>query len=94
MINNSVLICCCFSGWLCDQTNDYNLSFYLAGLFIVLSGVLLIIVPLMNRYKRFMRQTSEQSSSSIENGEETLKTSKNILSSGLKTDNKFSGAQI
>ncbi|RZC37944.1 monocarboxylate transporter 13 [Asbolus verrucosus] len=49
-------------GWLCDQTMNYNLSFYLAGLFIALSGLLLIILPLMKGYKRFMRQGSERAS--------------------------------
>ncbi|XP_063917394.1 monocarboxylate transporter 12-like isoform X2 [Zophobas morio] len=47
-------------GWLCDQTKNYNLSFYLAGLFIALSGLLLIIVPSVKRCKRFLRENSDE----------------------------------
>lgn len=34
------------AGWLYDVTNTYDLSFYLAGLFIALSGLLLVIHPI------------------------------------------------
>ncbi|KAF4519217.1 hypothetical protein B566_EDAN015323 [Ephemera danica] len=33
------------AGWLYDITGTYHLSFYLAGLFIALSGLLLLVVP-------------------------------------------------
>lgn len=48
------------SGWLCDITGKYDLSFYLAGMFIAISGLMLVILPLIKRYKRFMveRQAS------------------------------------
>ncbi|KAH0560184.1 uncharacterized protein LOC123266278 [Cotesia glomerata] len=40
------------AGWLYDITGTYDLSFYLAGFFIALSGVLLMVVPLMGYYKK------------------------------------------
>ncbi len=39
-----------------DYTGSYNLSFFLAGGFIILSGALLLILPVMNRYKKYQRR--------------------------------------
>lgn len=39
-----------------DYTGDYNLSFFLAGGFIILSGVLLFILPVVSRYKKYQRR--------------------------------------
>jgi MFS family permease len=47
-------------GWLCDQTKNYNLSFYLAGLFIALSGLLLVIMPSVRLYKRCTKRSPEE----------------------------------
>ncbi|XP_053594976.1 uncharacterized protein LOC103573997 [Microplitis demolitor] len=44
------------AGWLYDITGTYDLSFYLAGFFIGLSGVLLMVVPLMGYYKKFFKR--------------------------------------
>ncbi|XP_012284043.1 uncharacterized protein LOC105701680 [Orussus abietinus] len=41
------------AGWLYDITGTYNLSFYLAGFFIALSGALLMVTPLMECYKKW-----------------------------------------
>ncbi|XP_053694385.1 uncharacterized protein LOC128742165 [Sabethes cyaneus] len=41
------------AGWISDITENYNLSFYLAGLFIALSGLLLLVLPAIGRYKKF-----------------------------------------
>ncbi|EFA08184.1 monocarboxylate transporter 12 [Tribolium castaneum] len=54
-------------GWLCDQTDNYNLSFYLAGLFIALSGLLLIVMPFVRRYKRFMRRNEDFEETKFQN---------------------------
>ncbi|GLH04103.1 Uncharacterized protein GBIM_09884 [Gryllus bimaculatus] len=35
------------AGWLYDISGDYDLSFYLAGFFIILCGILLIVLPAM-----------------------------------------------
>ncbi|XP_018570450.1 monocarboxylate transporter 12 [Anoplophora glabripennis] len=48
-------------GWLYDITGTYDLPFYLAGLFIAISGLMLIVLPLAKRYKRFVqRQASSE----------------------------------
>ena len=40
-------------GWIYDITRTYDLSFYLSGIFIALSGVFLFILPSVKRYRRF-----------------------------------------
>lgn len=49
-----------FSGWLYDITGTYDLSFYLAGLFIALSGALLLVMPLINLYRKCRGNESEE----------------------------------
>ncbi|XP_058452144.1 uncharacterized protein LOC131430898 isoform X2 [Malaya genurostris] len=49
------------AGWISDYTEDYNLSFYLAGLFISLSGLLLLILPAIGRYKKFNQRRESKS---------------------------------
>lgn len=51
------------SGWLYDITGTYNLSFYLAGLFIGISGLMLIVIPILKRYRRFIRERSSSEAS-------------------------------
>ncbi|XP_066592508.1 monocarboxylate transporter 9-like [Prorops nasuta] len=48
------------AGWLYDITGTYDLSFYLAGFFIALSGVLLLIMPLFGWYKQLKTGTKEK----------------------------------
>lgn len=51
------------TGWIYDLTVTYDLSFYIAGFFIAISGVMLIILPAMGKYRKYhalRRQTSEQ----------------------------------
>lgn len=45
-------------GWLYDITGTYDLSFYLAGFFIALSGVLLMVVPLISLYKKCTKKNN------------------------------------
>lgn len=54
-------------GWLYDKTGDYHMSFYLAGLFIALSGVFLLILPTANRCRRFKRNQRQHSENSLNN---------------------------
>lgn len=35
------------------MTKTYNLSFYVAGIFIALSGLLLLVLPALGTYKRY-----------------------------------------
>lgn len=44
------------AGWAYDVTGSYDLSFYLAGGFIVLSGCLLMILPILGRYKKYQKR--------------------------------------
>jgi MFS family permease len=49
-------------GWLYDVTGKYDLSFYLAGIFIALSGGLLLVLPAVGKYKKYCeyrRRSSE-----------------------------------
>ncbi|KAG7189710.1 hypothetical protein KM043_017378 [Ampulex compressa] len=41
------------AGWLYDITGSYDLSFYLAGFFIALSGALLLVMPLISLYRKY-----------------------------------------
>ncbi|XP_015110074.1 monocarboxylate transporter 9 [Diachasma alloeum] len=46
------------AGWLYDITGTYDLSFYLAGFFIGLSGILLMVVPCIEMYRKYSRKTN------------------------------------
>ncbi|GJQ72422.1 hypothetical protein Trydic_g3501 [Trypoxylus dichotomus] len=50
-------------GWLYDVTGNYDLSFYMAGLFIAISGLLLVILPATKRYRRFQTLQKQHSTS-------------------------------
>uniref|UniRef100_A0AAR5PJU9 Major facilitator superfamily (MFS) profile domain-containing protein n=3 Tax=Dendroctonus ponderosae TaxID=77166 RepID=A0AAR5PJU9_DENPD len=60
-------------GWLYDITGTYHLSFYLAGLFIAISGLMLVVIPVTKRYKRFMKERSSSESSSKESSQDVTK---------------------
>ncbi|CAH0723088.1 unnamed protein product, partial [Brenthis ino] len=47
------------AGWVYDITNSYDLSFYLAGVFIGASGIILFMLPLYNCIKRKNTHTKE-----------------------------------
>lgn len=48
------------SGWLYDITGTYDLSFYLAGFFIALSGVLLLAMPLISLYRKCLNGSRKE----------------------------------
>lgn len=48
------------AGWLYDITGTYDLSFYLAGFFIALSGALLLVMPLIGLYRKFRPGSKEE----------------------------------
>lgn len=62
------------AGWIYDITGTYHLSFYLAGLFIALSGLMLVVIPITKRYKRFVR---EKTSSEVSIKESSPNDNKN-----------------
>ncbi|XP_034248807.1 uncharacterized protein LOC117649820 isoform X2 [Thrips palmi] len=44
------------AGWMYDVIGTYDLSFYLAGLFIAISGLLLLVLPAFEMYKGMKRK--------------------------------------
>ncbi|KOX77338.1 Monocarboxylate transporter 9 [Melipona quadrifasciata] len=48
------------AGWLYDITGTYDLSFYLAGFFIALSGVLLLAMPLISLYRKCLNGSRKE----------------------------------
>ncbi|XP_029178947.1 uncharacterized protein LOC114946561 [Nylanderia fulva] len=48
------------AGYLYDITGSYDLSFYLAGLFIALSGLLLLVMPLISLYRKCRGKESKE----------------------------------
>ncbi|XP_070499939.1 monocarboxylate transporter 14-like [Chironomus tepperi] len=57
------------AGMTSDITGNYNLAFFLAGGFIILSGALLMILPILKRYKKFQRRRKESKAEVISNGD-------------------------
>lgn len=54
------------AGWGYDLTGTYDLSFFLAGGFIIVSGCLLMILPALGGYRRYQKRKESQN---IEGGE-------------------------
>jgi len=52
-------LCLINLGWLYDSSGNYDLSFYVAGFFIILCGVLLIILPAMKWTKQWREAKTE-----------------------------------
>lgn len=53
-----------------DVTGDYNLSFYAAGIFIVLSGILLMVLPGVDKYKKYKALSQRPNdSATLESGD-------------------------
>lgn len=44
------------AGWLWDLTGSYNLPFYLAGIFIALSGALLVVLPVIEKIRSWKQR--------------------------------------
>lgn len=44
------------AGWGYDLTGTYDISFYFAGGFIIVSGVLLMILPILGRYRKYQQR--------------------------------------
>ncbi|XP_055601952.1 uncharacterized protein LOC129750864 [Uranotaenia lowii] len=48
------------AGWISDITEDYNLAFYLAGVFIAISGALLLVLPAIGQYKKYHQRRASK----------------------------------
>lgn len=57
------------AGWGYDLTGTYDLSFLLAGAFIILSGALLMILPILGRYRKYQKRKDSQN---VESEEEKI----------------------
>lgn len=55
------------AGWGYDVTGTYDLSFLLAGGFIIVSGCLLMILPALGGYRRYQKRKESQNSVISEN---------------------------
>lgn len=66
------------AGWITDLTGNYDLAFYLAGIFIAISGILMMLLPARGRIKKYRKfrkqcQSSGDESSSDESIEDVEK---------------------
>lgn len=50
------------AGWGYDLTGNYDLSFFLSGGFIVVSGVLLVILPIVIHYRKYQKRKNSRMS--------------------------------
>lgn len=48
-------------GWMYDITGSYDLPFYLSGVFIALSGALLVVLPLVEKIQDMRKASLEKS---------------------------------
>ena len=55
------------AGWICDVTGSYDASFYIAGAFIMLSGVIPIMLPAFQHVRLHLTPTAN-SAASLETG--------------------------
>lgn len=71
------------AGWIRDLTGNYTLAFYLAGVFISVSGLLMMFLPARGRYRKYRkfrrRNTSgEEEDDDSEDDDEDLETDVDI----------------
>lgn len=60
------------AGWISDLTESYDLAFYLAGFFIVISGALLLVLPTIAKVRKVLdkrRQSTIAANGTAVNGE-------------------------
>lgn len=48
------------AGWCYDLTGTYDLSFFLSGGFIVVSGLLLVVLPIVSHYRKFKKRKNSR----------------------------------
>ncbi|XP_028157818.1 monocarboxylate transporter 14-like [Ostrinia furnacalis] len=65
------------AGWVYDMTDSYDLSFYLAGVFIGISGLILLVLPLRRLFTRRSRRAHLANVAKVANG--GLKQNGNLL---------------
>lgn len=61
------------AGWITDLTGEYKLAFYLAGVFIAISGILMMLLPArgsIRKYRKYRRSQCEDDDDDEESSEE------------------------
>lgn len=58
------------AGYITDLTGNYDLAFYLAGAFIVMSGILMMFLPVRGRIKKYRKYRRQGRSSGEESSSE------------------------
>uniref|UniRef100_A0A182K9Y6 Major facilitator superfamily (MFS) profile domain-containing protein n=1 Tax=Anopheles christyi TaxID=43041 RepID=A0A182K9Y6_9DIPT len=72
------------AGWISDLTDSYDLAFYLAGFFIVLSGALLLVLPTIMKVRKIVDK--RRRSSALTNGD-SIKLNKKTSSASCHQHN-------
>lgn len=75
------------AGWVYDMTETYDLSFYLSGFFIVLSGLILLILPALGKYKKYKALRRQDSENPV-NNKTAVVTEKTKISIGNNIKNE------
>uniref|UniRef100_A0A8W7P2Y5 Major facilitator superfamily (MFS) profile domain-containing protein n=1 Tax=Anopheles coluzzii TaxID=1518534 RepID=A0A8W7P2Y5_ANOCL len=72
------------AGWISDLTDSYDLAFYLAGFFIVISGALLLVLPTILKVRKIVDK--RRRSSALANGD-SVKLNKKVSSASYQQQN-------
>uniref|UniRef100_A0A182P621 Major facilitator superfamily (MFS) profile domain-containing protein n=1 Tax=Anopheles epiroticus TaxID=199890 RepID=A0A182P621_9DIPT len=72
------------AGWISDLTESYDLAFYLAGFFIVISGALLLVLPTISKVRKIVEK--RRRSSALANGD-SIKLNKKTSSADYQQQN-------
>uniref|UniRef100_A0A182Q524 Major facilitator superfamily (MFS) profile domain-containing protein n=1 Tax=Anopheles farauti TaxID=69004 RepID=A0A182Q524_9DIPT len=78
------------AGWISDLTDSYDLAFYLAGFFIVISGALLLVLPTITKVRKILDK--RRRSSALPNGDPNSK--KNSAASYLQHNNNHAAKPV
>uniref|UniRef100_A0A182SZM2 Major facilitator superfamily (MFS) profile domain-containing protein n=1 Tax=Anopheles maculatus TaxID=74869 RepID=A0A182SZM2_9DIPT len=80
------------AGWISDLTESYDLAFYLAGFFIVISGALLLVLPTISKVRKILDK--RRRSSALANGGDTLKLNKKNSSASYQHNNNVANKPV
>ncbi|XP_035902459.1 uncharacterized protein LOC118507701 [Anopheles stephensi] len=80
------------AGWISDLTESYDLAFYLAGFFIVISGALLLVLPTIMKVRKILDK--RRRSSALANGGDTIKLNKKNSSASCQQNNNVANKPV
>lgn len=86
MLYGLIQIFSIWPGWITDVTGNYDLAFYLAGFFISMSGILMLILPAYNGYNKYRDASKRKAEGKPSNSEdwEQKKTTTPLTNNTLK----------